>query len=103
MDVLTGFLCLVSVCSLLPRQLCGKLHHKTRHANIKRFREENVSILISSLKAGGVGLDLTMASKCILVDLWWNEAIEQQVSNTHLALIDSKSPKYVRHFAAYFA
>ncbi|KMQ44169.1 Helicase, C-terminal [Trichophyton rubrum] len=58
--------------------LCGKLHHRTRHANIKRFREENVSILISSLKAGGVGLDLTMASKCILVDLWWNEAIEQQ-------------------------
>ncbi|GBF67270.1 DNA repair protein [Trichophyton mentagrophytes] len=58
--------------------LCGKLHHRTRHANIKRFREENVSILISSLKAGGVGLNLTMASKCILVDLWWNEAIEQQ-------------------------
>ncbi|EFR00181.1 DNA repair protein RAD5 [Nannizzia gypsea CBS 118893] len=59
--------------------LCGKIHHRTRHSNIKRFREDkNTSILISSLKTGGVGLNLTMANKCILVDLWWNEAIEQQ-------------------------
>jgi hypothetical protein len=37
--------------------------------------------MIASLKAGGTGLNLTMANKCILVDLWWNEAVEQQVKD----------------------
>lgn len=35
--------------------------------------------MISSLRTGGVGLNLTMANKCILVDPWWNEAIQDQV------------------------
>lgn len=35
--------------------------------------------MISSLKTGGVGLNMTMANKCILVDPWWNEAIQDQV------------------------
>lgn len=53
------------------------------------FREsEDLRIMIASLKAGGIGLDLTMANKCILIDPWWNEAVQQQVSkdtvfNTH--------------------
>jgi SNF2 family DNA or RNA helicase len=37
--------------------------------------------MIASLKAGGTGLNLTMANKCILVDLWWNEAVEQQAKD----------------------
>lgn len=36
--------------------------------------------MISSLKTGGVGLDLSAANKCILLDLWWNEALQEQVS-----------------------
>ena len=31
-----------------------------------------------SLKAGGVGLNLTGADTVILVDLWWNPAVEDQ-------------------------
>ena len=31
-----------------------------------------------SLKAGGVGLNLTGADTVILVDLWWNPAVESQ-------------------------
>ncbi|KAF3483061.1 TPR domain-containing protein [Arthroderma uncinatum] len=47
------------------------------------FRENpETRVLISSLRTGGTGLDLTVATKCLLVDLWWNEAIEQQVTNT---------------------
>ncbi|EEH49370.2 uncharacterized protein PADG_05449 [Paracoccidioides brasiliensis Pb18] len=37
-----------------------------------------VRILISTLRTGGTGLYLTPTNKCILVDLWWNEAIEHQ-------------------------
>jgi len=31
-----------------------------------------------SLKAGAVGLNLTAANNCILVDPWWNPAVEDQ-------------------------
>ncbi|GAB67635.1 DNA helicase [Plasmodium cynomolgi strain B] len=41
---------------------------------------ENFSgkVLLCSLKAGGVGLNLTVSSKVYLMDLWWNPAIEDQ-------------------------
>lgn len=35
-------------------------------------------VLLISLKAGGVGLNLTMANHVFMMDTWWNEAIEQQ-------------------------
>jgi SNF2 family DNA or RNA helicase len=47
---------------------------------MKEFRENReVKVMIASLMAGGTGLDMSMANKCILVDLWWNEAMQQQV------------------------
>lgn len=41
-------------------------------------KDDRYKIMIASLKAGGVGLNLTMASKVICVDLWWNSSVEQQ-------------------------
>ena len=38
----------------------------------------NVNILIAGLKCGGLGLNLTAATKVLLIDPWWNKAIEQQ-------------------------
>ncbi|PYH38842.1 putative SNF2 family helicase [Aspergillus neoniger CBS 115656] len=60
--------------------LTGKLSLSVRENNMKTFSDKNseVRILIASLKAGGIGLDLSAANKCILVDLWWNEAIQEQ-------------------------
>jgi SNF2 family DNA or RNA helicase len=37
-----------------------------------------VSIFLISLKAGGVGLNLTAADYVFLLDPWWNEAVERQ-------------------------
>ncbi|EED22946.1 chromodomain-helicase-DNA-binding protein, putative [Talaromyces stipitatus ATCC 10500] len=34
-------------------------------------------IMIAALKAGGTGLDITAANKCILVEPWWNYAVQQ--------------------------
>ncbi|WEW57749.1 hypothetical protein PRK78_003216 [Emydomyces testavorans] len=60
-------------------KLTGRVPPSERHKDIEEFRTDpTIRVLISSLRAGGTGLDLTMADKCILVDLWWNEAIEQQ-------------------------
>jgi len=46
---------------------------------IKQFQDDKTqSIMLASLKSGGVGLNLTMANRVIVVDLWWNSAVEQQ-------------------------
>ena len=46
---------------------------------VKAFQEdENASVFLLSLKAGGSGLNLTAASYVILYDPWWNPAVENQ-------------------------
>lgn len=43
------------------------------------FRErDDVNILISGLRCGGLGLNFPFANRCISLDLWWNHAVEQQ-------------------------
>ncbi|MCJ1402525.1 hypothetical protein MMC11_005745 [Xylographa trunciseda] len=57
----------------------GKMSHEARDKAIRNFRDmEEKKLLIASLKCGGVGLNLTMASRVICIDLWWNTAVEQQ-------------------------
>lgn len=54
--------------------------NRARDLNMQNFKvNPEVRVLIASLKAGGTGLDMSMANKCILVDPWWNEAVEEQV------------------------
>ncbi|KAF7585936.1 hypothetical protein BBP40_009842 [Aspergillus hancockii] len=51
--------------------LTGKTSLIARNQSMEKFRDDkDVYILIASLKAGGIGLDMSMATKCILVDLW---------------------------------
>jgi hypothetical protein len=46
---------------------------------VRRFQEdEQASVFLISLKAGGSGLNLTSASYVILYDPWWNPAVENQ-------------------------
>lgn len=52
--------------------------HK-RKDEVNRFQEdESITVFLISLKAGGVGLNLTVADYVYLVDPWWNPAAEQQ-------------------------
>ena len=44
----------------------------------KAFNQGERDVFLISLKAGGVGLNLTGANTVILVDLWWNPAVESQ-------------------------
>jgi len=57
----------------------GQLDMGTRSRIIEDF-EKNIGpkILLISLKAGGVGLNLSTASLVILFDRWWNPAVENQ-------------------------
>ncbi len=45
---------------------------------VERFQRGDVPLFLISLKAGGVGLNLTAADTVILYDPWWNPAVEQQ-------------------------
>jgi len=45
---------------------------------IERFRQGGAPVFLISLKAGGFGLNLTEADYCILLDPWWNPAVEAQ-------------------------
>jgi superfamily II DNA or RNA helicase len=58
---------------------------RDREARVNRFQEDpSVSLFLISLKAGGVGLNLTSADYVFLLDPWWNPAVEQQaIDRTH--------------------
>ncbi|WP_261166759.1 DEAD/DEAH box helicase [Microbacterium sp. Marseille-Q6965] len=64
--------------------LDGSTPPRRRGAMIDRFMRGEVPVFFISLKAGGVGLNLTAADYCVLLDPWWNPAAEAQaVDRTH--------------------
>jgi non-specific serine/threonine protein kinase len=56
-----------------------------REKAIQSFQKnDEVRVFLISLKAGGVGLNLTAADYVYIVDPWWNPAVEQQaIDRTH--------------------
>jgi len=60
-----------------------KLTGKTqdRVTPIESFQNEEVPLFLISLKAGGVGLNLTAADTVIHYDPWWNPAVETQATD----------------------
>ena len=56
----------------------GSHNIKHRQKEIDAFQKGEKRIFLISLKAGGIGLNLTAASYVFLMDPWWNPAAEQQ-------------------------
>lgn len=55
---------------------------KNRQAVIDEFQENpNIKVFLLSLKAGGVGINLTAADYVIHFDPWWNPAVENQATD----------------------
>jgi hypothetical protein len=63
----------------------GSTSAPDRQIAIESFQNnEEVRVFLISLKAGGVGLNLTAADYVYIVDPWWNPAVEQQaIDRTH--------------------
>jgi superfamily II DNA or RNA helicase len=63
----------------------GSTSAPDREKAIQSFQnDENIRVFLISLKAGGVGLNLTAADYVYIVDPWWNPAVEQQaIDRTH--------------------
>ncbi len=60
--------------------LKGDTKPKDRLDMVDAFNRGEKNIFLISLKAGGTGLNLTGADMVILVDLWWNPAVEDQAT-----------------------
>jgi len=59
--------------------LDGKNSAKQREKSVNNFQDNNdLRVFLISLKAGGLGLNLTAADYVFLVDPWWNPAVEEQ-------------------------
>ena len=52
-----------------------------RETPVKRFQNCEVPLFLISLRAGGVGLNLTAADVVIHYDPWWNPAVEEQATD----------------------
>ncbi|MCT4615452.1 MAG: DEAD/DEAH box helicase [Marinifilaceae bacterium] len=61
--------------------LDGSTPIKTREKRVKAFQSGEGEVFLISLKAGGLGLNLTAADYVIHMDPWWNPAIEDQASD----------------------
>ncbi len=54
---------------------------RDRQAPVQRFQNGEAPLFLISLKAGGVGLNLTAADTVIHYDPWWNPAVERQATD----------------------
>ncbi len=61
--------------------LDGKTSSKNRIKLVDEFNNSDIDVFLISLKAGGVGLNLTGASTVIHLDPWWNPSVENQASD----------------------
>jgi len=67
---------------LRPLVYHGQVKPQHREAVLDQFRQEHDrSVLLLSYGAGGVGLNLQVASYVFLFDRWWNPAVEDQAIN----------------------
>ena len=59
----------------------GSISVEKREEEVTVFQNEEKDCFLISLKAGGSGLNLTAASEVILLDPWWNPAVEAQAAD----------------------
>ncbi|KAF8956086.1 RAD5-like protein [Flammula alnicola] len=77
----------------------GTMDVKKKSAAINEFKSTSrkPKVLVVSLKAGGVGLNLTTANHVFMMDCWWNAATENQaIDRVHR--IGQDRVVYVKHF-----
>jgi len=70
---------------------------RERGREIARFRDDpDCRVFTASLRAGGLGIDLTSASVVIHYDRWWNQAREDQATDRVHRLGQSKGVQVIK-------
>ncbi|KAJ0383723.1 hypothetical protein COL922a_009878 [Colletotrichum nupharicola] len=77
--------------------LGGKQTTEQRENSVKDFQEGDVvKVLVVSHRAGGQCLNLTRGNRVILMELWWNHAVEQQAFSRVFRIGQIKETHFVR-------
>ncbi|KAI8281880.1 SNF2 family domain-containing protein [Colletotrichum sp. SAR 10_98] len=77
--------------------LSGRQNIDQREKAVKDFQErKDIKVMIISLRAGGQCLNLTEANRVILMELWWNHAVEQQAFSRVFRIGQDKETHFVR-------
>ncbi|KAG7663418.1 RAD5 [[Candida] subhashii] len=78
----------------------GRLNIQDRQKLLTNFNAEitngKVVVLLLSLKAGGVGLNLTTANRAFMMDPWWSPSIEEQAIDRIHRIGQNETVKVVR-------
>ncbi|KAM3144912.1 hypothetical protein pb186bvf_002917 [Paramecium bursaria] len=76
----------------------GSMTIQQRQKNVTLFSDEvDMSVLILSIRSSSTGLNLQMANHVLIVDPWWNPALEDQaIGRSHR--IGQTKPVYVKRF-----
>lgn len=68
--------------AVIPYELyTGKMGPEDRNSALERFKYGSCKVLLTSLKAGNVGLTLTQANRVILMEPFWNPYVEDQAQD----------------------
>jgi SNF2 family DNA or RNA helicase len=71
--------------------LHGGTPKKKRDVMIEQFQHQRQPLFVLSLKAGGLGLNLTAANHVFHFDRWWNPAVENQATDRAFRIGQTKN------------
>lgn len=75
-------------------QYDGTLSVEGKDNVLEQFKTGTTKVLLASLTSGSVGLNMTYANHVIILDSWWNKALEEQAIN-RIYRIGQKKSVYV--------
>ncbi|KAG1460998.1 hypothetical protein G6F56_005821 [Rhizopus delemar] len=75
------------------------VRHRAQAVN-KFYSDPNIKVLLVSTKCGSLGLNLTCANRVILLDVWWNPAVENQAIDRVHRIGQKKTVEVHRIFIA---
>lgn len=79
------------------RRLDGTMSLPARERALAEFEEKpDVTVILMSLKAAGLGVNLTCANHVILSDVWWNPTVEEQAIDRAHRIGQMREVKVVR-------
>jgi len=83
--------------NIILRRIDGKCTMLNRKKSMEEFiKDERITVMLMSLKTGGVGLNLTAANNVFVVDPWWNSAVEEQAIERVYRIGQTKNVNVIR-------
>jgi SNF2 family DNA or RNA helicase len=88
LDILSLYLSKIGVSWL---KYNGSMNLSSKNNVLKSFRDNSVKVLLMTITSGGVGLDLSYINNMVILDSWWNSALEEQAMDRIYRIGQSKS------------